>query len=103
MIYYFFLLNISLAGTQGDYYISTLAIFFSCFAFLQNRSLDQLLDRLPGLLTGLTSQNNVKVRETKLESLLLIPTNVVTACCESLVLFLRCGSIIKVGMPWYHL
>ncbi|XP_053093930.1 phospholipid-transporting ATPase ABCA1 isoform X2 [Pangasianodon hypophthalmus] len=31
------------------------------YKIAQNGSLDQLLDRLPGLLTGLSSQNNVKV------------------------------------------
>ncbi|XP_017334205.1 phospholipid-transporting ATPase ABCA1 isoform X2 [Ictalurus punctatus] len=31
------------------------------YKIAQNSSLDQLMDRLPGLLTGLSSQNNVKV------------------------------------------
>uniref|UniRef100_A0A8C2EGI9 P-type phospholipid transporter n=1 Tax=Cyprinus carpio TaxID=7962 RepID=A0A8C2EGI9_CYPCA len=37
------------------------SVLFCTFFLLQNGSLDQLLQRLPDVLTGLTSQNNVKV------------------------------------------
>uniref|UniRef100_A0A673MDI5 Zgc:172302 n=1 Tax=Sinocyclocheilus rhinocerous TaxID=307959 RepID=A0A673MDI5_9TELE len=39
----------------------TLRGFFFIFVLLQNGSLDQFLHRLPDVLSGLTSQNNVKV------------------------------------------
>uniref|UniRef100_A0A8C1KJ38 Zgc:172302 n=1 Tax=Cyprinus carpio TaxID=7962 RepID=A0A8C1KJ38_CYPCA len=44
-------------AVDEPHYLEDFALFF----LLQNGSLDQLLQRLPDVLTGLTSQNNVKV------------------------------------------
>ena len=100
-----------------------------CFLLLlyssQNSSLDHLLNRLPGFLEELYSQNNVKVNVclsvfSNMKHLNPFSTCIYNKCfvclaqysCsysqvsywkKILFAFCRCGTITKDGMPWCHL